>query len=149
MLLPIYLDNNATTPVDPQVLEAMLPHFATRFGNPSNTTHSFGRDAADAVELARGQVATFIGATPREIIFTSGGTESINLAIKGAAWAGKATGHRIITGAAEHDAVLNACRTLEKFGFELVVLPVVAVVFAAAPAAATAAQTAQENQTRR
>ena len=89
MVSPIYLDNNSTTPVDPAVLDAMLPYFTTRFGNPSNTLHAYGMQAADAVERARVQVASLLGGSPREIVFTSGATESDNLAILGACRCGK------------------------------------------------------------
>jgi cysteine desulfurase len=120
---PIHLDHAATTPPRPEVIEAMLPVLTEAWGNPSSP-HAIRRRARAELDLAHERVAAAIGAEPRAVVFTSGGTEAINLAIKGAAWAGKAMGHRIITSAVEHDAVLNACRTLEKFGFELVVLSV-------------------------
>ena len=126
---PIYLDYQATTPTDPRVLEAMLPYFTTKFGNP-HSTHAFGREAEDADETARGQVAALIGADPREIVFTSGATESNNIAIKGAARfarahaRGGAPRDRVVTLATEHKCVLESARALEREGFELVVLPV-------------------------
>lgn len=120
----IYLDNNSTTPIDPSVLEAMLPFFSTRFGNPSNPLHSLGADAADAVEVARGQVASLIGAAPNEIVFTSGATESNNLALLGVCRFHKLRHNHVITSVTEHKAVLEACRQLEKEGFEITYLPV-------------------------
>ena len=120
--MPVYLDHAATSPLRQEALEAMLPILRSTFGNPSSP-HVFGRRARTALDEARESVARDLGADPREVVFTSGGSESINLAIKGAAWAGKARGHRIITSAVEHDAVLNSCRYLERFGFEVVVLP--------------------------
>jgi len=119
----IYFDNSATTPVDPRVLEAMLPYFTDRFGNPSSL-HQFGRDAYNAIESARETVAKGIGALPREIVFTSGGTESDNLAIQGAAFANWEKGKHIITCAIEHHAVLNTCHFLEGKGFHVTYLPV-------------------------
>lgn len=121
---PIYLDNNSTTPVDPKVLEAMLPYFTTCFGNPSNTSHRFGSEAADAVERARKQVATLIGAEPAEIVFTSGATESNNLAILGLARTNAGRANHIITVASEHKAVLEPCRQLEREGWRVTYLPV-------------------------
>ena len=121
--MPIYLDHAATTPLRREALEAMLPYLTERFGNPSSP-HSFGRMAHAGLDEARERVATAIGAQPREIVFTSGGSESNNLAVKGAAWAGKARGHRIITTAVEHHSVGHTVRYLEKFGFEVVELPV-------------------------
>ncbi len=120
---PIYLDHAATTPLRPEVLEAMLPYLQERFGNPSSA-HATGRAARAALDDARERLARAMGAEAREIVFTSGGTESINLALKGAAWAGKARGHRIVTSAIEHHAVGHTVRYLEKFGFEVVELPV-------------------------
>jgi cysteine desulfurase len=121
--MPIYLDHAATTPLRPEALEAMLPWLLDGFGNPSSV-HSFGRRARAGLDEAHERVARALGATPREIVFTSGGTESNNLAIKGAAWAGKARGHRIITSSVEHHSVGHTVRYLEKFGFEVVELPV-------------------------
>ncbi|TND00214.1 MAG: cysteine desulfurase, partial [Bacteroidetes bacterium] len=120
----IYLDHNATTPVDQQVLEIMLPFFSQDFGNAASLTHTFGLAAARAVEKARGQVAEFIGADPQEITFTSGATEAINLAIKGVyeTYAGK--GKHIITAQTEHKAVLDTCAYLEKKGAGITRLPV-------------------------
>jgi cysteine desulfurase len=114
----IYFDHHATTPVDPAVLAAMLPYFSERFGNPSSRGHAWGEDAHGAVEAARAQVAGLIGAAPEEIVFTSGATESDNLAVKGAARA--AGGRHVVTTALEHPAVLEPCRTLEREGFEVV-----------------------------
>jgi len=119
----IYLDNSATTPVDPEVLEVMWPYFANEFGNASSV-HLFGQGAKAAVEQARAQVAQLIGADPREIVFTSGGTESDNLAVKGAAEALSRYGRHIITSNIEHPAVLSTCRALEKRGFAVTYLPV-------------------------
>ena len=119
----IYLDNAATTPVDPGVIEAMLPYFRDTFGNPSSI-HSFGQKARAAVEDAREKVASFLGAKPAEIIFTSGGTESDNFAIKGIAYANRKKGNHIITSAIEHHAVMEPCHFLEREGFEVTFLPV-------------------------
>ncbi|HXQ96350.1 MAG TPA: cysteine desulfurase family protein [Candidatus Acidoferrales bacterium] len=121
--MSIYLDHAATTPPRREVLDAMLPVLAQAWGNPSST-HAFGRSARVALDDARESVAHDLGADPREVVFTSGGTEAINLAIKGAAWAGKQRGHHLVTSAAEHEAVLNSMRYLEKFGFEVTLLPV-------------------------
>jgi cysteine desulfurase len=121
--MPIYLDHAATTPLRREALEAMLPYLTADFGNASSP-HSFGRQARAGMDEAHERVAKAIGATPREIVFTSGGSESNNLALKGAAWAGKARGHRIITSAVEHHSVGHTLRYLEKFGFEIVELPV-------------------------
>jgi cysteine desulfurase len=121
--VPIYLDHAATTPLRPEALEAMLPFLGGDFGNPSSP-HSFGRRARAALDEAHERIAHQINAGPREIVITSGGTEALNLALKGAAWAGKARGHRIVTSAVEHHAVLHALQQLEKFGFEIVELPV-------------------------
>jgi len=120
----IYLDYHATTPCDPRVVEAMLPYFTEQFANPSSATHRAGKNAAKAVEQARRQVAELIGAQPQEIIFTSGATESNNLAIQGLAWHPNNKRRKIVTTAIEHKAVLSPGKHLEKFGFELVVLPV-------------------------
>ena len=120
--LPIYLDNNATTPIDERVLDAMLPYLKDRFGNAASRTHTFGWHAEDAVDLAREQIASLINAQPKDIIFTSGATESDNLAIKGVAAA--ANNAHIITQATEHHAVLDSCRALERGGVSVTVLPV-------------------------
>jgi cysteine desulfurase len=117
--MPIYLDHAATTPMRPEVLAAMEPFLTATFGNPSSA-HSFGRAARAALDEAHDRVAAQLHAEPREIVFTSGGTEANNLAIKGAAWAGKARGHRIVSTAIEHHAVGHVLRYLEKFGFETV-----------------------------
>jgi len=119
----VYLDNNATTPVHPLVLEAMIPFFKETFGNASSV-HYFGQQAKKALEESREKVAAFIGAKAGEIVFTSGGTESDNLAIKGVAYANRAKGRHIITSSIEHHAVLNVCKQLEKEGFEVTYLPV-------------------------
>lgn len=120
----IYLDNHATTPCDPRVVQVMLPYFTEFFGNPSSSLHQLGRKAADAVELARGQVAELIGAKPGEIVFTSGASESNNLAIFGVTEAYKGKRKRIITTPIEHKAVLEPFRQLARRGFEPVFLPV-------------------------
>ena len=120
----IYMDHNATTPLDPAVLEAMLPYLKEHFGNPSSTTHQYGKVAREAVEEAREKVARLIKARREEIIFTSGATESDNLAIKGVAYAYKDKGNHIITSSIEHKAVLNTCHFLEEEGFKVTYLPV-------------------------
>ncbi len=120
----IYLDYQATTPVDPRVVEAMLPYFTERFGNPHSTGHAFGLEAAEAVEVARGQIAALIGAEPREIIFTSGATEANNLAIKGAARFLKPRRDRVVTLTTEHKCVLESVRDLERDGVTVEILPV-------------------------
>jgi cysteine desulfurase len=122
--LPIYLDNSATTPVDPRVVQAMLPWLAEKFGNPASSTHSFGAEARDAVEAARAEVARLVNADAREIIWTSGATESNNLAIKGAAQAYRAKGRHVVTAATEHKAVLDTVQALARDGYETTVLPV-------------------------
>ena len=122
--LPIYMDNNATTPVDPQVLEAMLPYYREHFGNAASRNHAFGWRAEEAVDLARGQVAKVIGASDKEIIWTSGATESNNIAIKGVAWMYKEKGNHIITQTTEHKAVIDPCKYLEQNGFRVTFLPV-------------------------
>ena len=122
--LPIYMDNHATTRVDPRVLDAMLPYFSDTFGNAASRNHEFGWVAEQAVEQAREQIAKLIGATSKEIIFTSGATESDNLAIKGVAEMYREKGDHIITQTTEHKAVLDTCRRLEKHGFRVTYLPV-------------------------
>jgi cysteine desulfurase len=122
--LPIYMDNHATTPLDPRVLEAMLPYFTEKFGNAASRNHSFGWSAEEAVEKARQQVASLINATAKEIIWTSGATESDNLMIKGVAEMYREKGNHIITQAIEHKAVLDTCKRLEKYGYEVTYLPV-------------------------
>jgi cysteine desulfurase len=121
---PIYMDYGATTPMDPRVVDAMLPWMRERFGNPASRTHAYGWDAEAAVEEARGQVADLIGADPREIVWTSGATESNNLALKGAAHFYKTRGKHIITVKTEHKAVLDTVRELERQGFEATYLDV-------------------------
>jgi len=121
----IYMDNLATTPVDPRVVDAMLPYFTEHFGNPSSKSHPFGWKAAEAIEQARLQVAALIGArAPREIIFTSGATEANNLAIKGVVQFHRGRGNHIVTCAIEHRAVLDCCQELEKEGFRVTYVPV-------------------------
>jgi cysteine desulfurase len=122
--LPIYLDHQATTPCDPRVVDAMSPWWNDEFGNAASKTHAFGWRAEQAVEEARAQLASLIGADPREIIFTSGATESNNLAILGLARARRDRGHHVITAQTEHRAVLDPCRALEKEGYRVTVLPV-------------------------
>ncbi|MSO92869.1 MAG: IscS subfamily cysteine desulfurase [Rhodospirillales bacterium] len=121
---PLYLDYQATTPADPRVVDAMLPYFGKRFGNPHSVSHPYGWEAADAVEIARGQVAALIGATAREIVFTSGATEANNLALKGVARAYAAKKNHIVTLATEHKCVLATARRLEREGFRVTYLPV-------------------------
>src|SRR3569832_418222 len=124
MKLPINIDYNATTPVDPRVLEVMLPFFNAHFGNPASRNHAFGWEAEEAVEKARKQVADLIGANAKEIIFTSGATEANNLAIKGAAEMYREKGNHIITCVTEHKAVIDTCKKLEKQGLRVTYLPV-------------------------
>ena len=124
MNIPIYLDNNATTPMDPRVLEAMLPYFNEKFGNAASRNHPFGWVAEEGVDYAREQVAKLINANEKEIIFTSGATESDNLAIKGVFEMYKEKGNHIITAVTEHKAVLDACKHVEKLGGKVTYLPV-------------------------
>ena len=121
---PIYMDSHATTPLDRRVLEAMMPYLTTHFGNAASSTHLFGEHAKGAVDTARGQIADLIGCSPEEIIFTSGATESDNLAVKGVAYQYRDRGNHIITSAVEHHAVLDSCRALEESGFNVAYLPV-------------------------
>jgi cysteine desulfurase len=117
--LPIYMDNHATTPLDPRVLESMLPFYKEKFGNAASRSHKFGWEAEAAVEAARKQVAKLINVSPKEIVFTSGATESDNLAIKGVAWRYREKGNHIVTLPTEHKAVLDPCKRLEKEGFRV------------------------------
>src|SRR2546428_1299315 len=122
--LPIYMDNHATTPLDPRVLEEMLPYFMEKFGNAASRNHSFGWAGEEGVETARERVAKLVGATTKEIIFTSGATESDNLAIKGVAEMYKEKGNHIITAVTEHKAVLDTCKRLEKYGYRVTYMAV-------------------------
>ena len=121
---PIYLDYQATTPMDPRVLEVMMPYFTHKFGNPGSRSHAYGWEAEEAVEKARGQIAKLIGADDKEVIYTSGATESNNLAIRGVAEFYKDRKNHIITTVTEHKCVLDTCRHLEQQGFEVTYLPV-------------------------
>ena len=122
--LPIYLDYSATTPVDPRVAEKMIPYLVEDFGNPASRSHPYGWAAEKAVELARAEVAALVNADPKEIVWTSGATESDNLAIKGAAQFYQSKGKHLITVKTEHKAVLDTCRELERQGFEVTYLNV-------------------------
>src|ERR1700755_1920297 len=122
--LPVYMDNHATTPMDPRVLEEMLPFFIEKFGNSASRNHSFGWAAEEGVETARERIAKLVGATTKEIIFTSGATESDNLGIKGVAAMYREKGNHIITAVTEHKAVLDTCKRVEKYGYRVTYLPV-------------------------
>ena len=122
--IPIYFDYSSTTPVDPEVLDSMLPFLRGEFGNPASRSHSYGWKAEEAVENARIQVARLVGCDARELVWTSGATESINLALKGAANFYKSKGNHVVTVKTEHKATLDACRELEREGFEVTYLDV-------------------------
>jgi len=123
MKMPVYFDNHATTPLDPRVLDAMMPYFTSQFGNAASRNHAFGWQAEEAVEKGRKQIADLIGASSKEIVFTSGATESNNLAIKGVAEMYAEKGNHIITAATEHKAILDTCKHLEKKGCRVTYLP--------------------------
>ena len=122
--LPLYMDNHATTPLDPRVLDAMMPYLTGKFGNAASRNHQFGWEAEKGVEIAREQIAKLVGATAKEIVFTSGATESDNLALKGVAEMYRERGNHIITQVTEHKAILDTCKKLEKQGFRVTYLPV-------------------------
>jgi len=122
--LPVYMDNHSSTRVDPRVLEAMLPYFSERYGNAGSTSHPFGWEAKEAVDRARERIAAAIGAQPREIVFTSGATESNNLAIRGVAQSPRCKGRHVVSVATEHKAVLDPLASLARHGFEVTLLPV-------------------------
>jgi cysteine desulfurase len=122
--VPIFMDNHSTTPLDPRVLDAMMPYFTTQFGNAASRNHVFGWTAEKATEIAREQVGALIGCSPKEIVWTSGATEAINLALKGAAEFYRERGDHIITGQTEHKATLDTCKRLEKDGYKVTYLPV-------------------------
>ena len=121
---PIYLDNQSTTPVDPRVLKKIIPYYNEKFGNESSQTHLYGWEARTSVEIAREQISELIGSNENEIYFTSGATESINLALKGVAYSKKNIKNHIITFETEHKATLDVCRKLENDGYEITYLPV-------------------------
>jgi cysteine desulfurase len=124
MAKPVYLDAHATTPVDERAVAAMLPFFSERFGNAASRQHAYGWEAEAGVEAARAEVAALVGASPRSITFTSGATESVNLALKGVAEGSGVKDGEIVTVATEHHAVLDTCRTLQRRGWKVTVLPV-------------------------